>query len=704
MSVRNIYTKIVTNDDDSTVYEADAILGISIQRSITDGSAGIGYTQSDRLSFTVVAADKLPRGTRTTVYVKIDDQAQKRLGRFYVDECTRDGSTMRVTAYDKMYWQDKAHVRFNGKSSIGLAALTFPCKMQDVLDYICTLRGFSCDFVCEDFDVVKKPLKSDETPFTVRELLGFIAASHGCNAKFDDDGKLVFKRFEVSNKQFTASDVTDITIDDSEPYEVIGVQFTIDGDNPPVTILDGVRVYPETVDDDDVRIIRCYNALATWAIVNHAWSQINKLKYYGGSITQRGTGDNECGDLITVQNLKYPADTETYRMCITDITYSITPERGFMETLSSQVIKESGHSNGSVPANTKKSGVGENVGSHNERFNDYSGNTITGGDYNSASGHGNTLTNCQNTHCGGNGNTLDKVYQSAVFGDCNRFTSTQYSIVAGGSNKNCQVGVGAGSVDYSAVFGHSNSIFARLAHSLLCGSQNTVNGQVHNSIIASYLSTIYKAYCAIVAGEYADMPANNNYRIAIGNGSSGAPQNCFTVDSAGDVTARAYNTFGADYAEYFEWLDGNPDSEDRRGMLVTLNGDKLVPAHGDDFLGAVSACPSVVGNAFENYWHGKYKTDVFGAVLLDKDGKPIISDGFDPSRIYIPRSKRPEWSPIGLVGKLVITDNGKCKVGEYVSAMEGRGVPCNKRTNARVIRRVDERHVEITIGIGGQKW
>ena len=571
-------------------------------------------------------------------------------------------------------------------------------------------------------------LKSDETPFTVRELLGFIAASHGCNAKFDDDGKLVFKRFEVSNKQFTASDVTDITIDDSEPYEVIGVQFTIDGDNPPVTILDGVRVYPETVDDDDVRIIRCYNALATWAIVNHAWSQINKLKYYGGSITQRGTGDNECGDLITVQNLKYPADTETYRMCITDITYSITPERGFMETLSSQVIKESGHSNGSVPANTKKSGVGENVGSHNERFNDYSGNAITSQysmyDYNSTNGKDNSIINSFASHTDGcenqieNGNcafafglrNILKAYSTyginiaAVFGDSNKFAKVNSGFVAGFGNKGYADGETTGTIDYSVIFGHLNNIFSRLAYSLLVGSQNTVRGEVQNSIIASYLSTIYKAYCAIVAGEYADMPANNNYRIAIGNGSSGAPQNCFTVDSAGDVTARAYNTFGADYAEYFEWLDGNPDSEDRRGMLVTLNGDKLVPAHGDDFLGAVSACPSVVGNAFENYWHGKYKTDVFGAVLLDKDGKPIISDGFDPSRIYIPRSKRPEWSPIGLVGKLVITDNGKCKVGEYVSAMEGRGVPCNKRTNARVIRRVDERHVEITIGIGGQKW
>ncbi len=31
----------------------------------------------------------------------------------------------------------------------------------------------------------------------------------------------------------------------------------------------------------------------------------------------------------------------------------------------------------------------------------------------------------------------------------------------------------------------------------------------------------------------------------------------------------AFNTSGADYAEYFEWLDGNPEAEDRRGYFCS---------------------------------------------------------------------------------------------------------------------------------------
>jgi hypothetical protein len=31
---------------------------------------------------------------------------------------------------------------------------------------------------------------------------------------------------------------------------------------------------------------------------------------------------------------------------------------------------------------------------------------------------------------------------------------------------------------------------------------------------------------------------------------------------------------------------------------------------------------------------------------------------------YIPRSKRPEWIPIGLIGKMYVRGNGKCKPGK----------------------------------------
>ena len=50
----------------------------------------------------------------------------------------------------------------------------------------------------------------------------------------------------------------------------------------------------------------------------------------------------------------------------------------------------------------------------------------------------------------------------------------------------------------------------------------------------------------------------------------------FRVRGDGQVYADgSFNAGGADYAEYFEWADGNSSNEDRRGMTVVLDGNKV---------------------------------------------------------------------------------------------------------------------------------
>lgn len=76
---------------------------------------------------------------------------------------------------------------------------------------------------------------------------------------------------------------------------------------------------------------------------------------------------------------------------------------------------------------------------------------------------------------------------------------------------------------------------------------------------------------------------------------------------------------GADYAEYFEWADGNPDGEDRRGFSVVLEGEKIRKAEkGEDPVGVVSGNPSVVGDAAWNGWKGKYLRDEFGGYVTEE--------------------------------------------------------------------------------------
>ena len=89
----------------------------------------------------------------------------------------------------------------------------------------------------------------------------------------------------------------------------------------------------------------------------------------------------------------------------------------------------------------------------------------------------------------------------------------------------------------------------------------------------------------------------------------------------GDGNVRADGTFAspaADYAEYFEWEDGNLDREDRVGMTVSLVGDKIrVAQPGDTVIGVVSAKPAMVGDAAETHWQGRYVKDEYGRIMTE---------------------------------------------------------------------------------------
>ena len=126
----------------------------------------------------------------------------------------------------------------------------------------------------------------------------------------------------------------------------------------------------------------------------------------------------------------------------------------------------------------------------------------------------------------------------------------------------------------------------------------------------------------------------------------------------GDGSAFAdgdWNAGGADYAEFFEWSDGNASDEDRRGISVVLVDDKIREAvAGEDPIGVISGNPSVVGDAAWNKWSGKHLRDDYGSYALDANGDRQLNPDYDPDLTYVPREERPEWGCVGLMGKLRI--------------------------------------------------
>lgn len=217
----------------------------------------------------------------------------------------------------------------------------------------------------------------------------------------------------------------------------------------------------------------------------------------------------------------------------------------------------------------------------------------------------------------------------------------------------------------------------------------------------------------------------------IDNPSSSVRANCFRVNHQGVFASGNYNASGADYAELFEWADGNPDEADRVGRFVTLSGEKIrLAGPGTDYiLGIVSGAPSVVGDVYDDQWAGMYLTDVFGRPVWEDvevpeqteemeipveipgegdepprmetrtetrviipahtERRQKLNPAYDPNQKYVPRTERPEWAAVGMLGKLIALEDGSCQVDGWCTAGEGgAAMASEERTRFRVMEKL----------------
>ena len=212
----------------------------------------------------------------------------------------------------------------------------------------------------------------------------------------------------------------------------------------------------------------------------------------------------------------------------------------------------------------------------------------------------------------------------------------------------------------------------------------------------------------------------------IGNGDSSGKANAFRIAYSGEVYGTgSYHSSGADYAEFFEWQDENPDNEDRVGHFVALDGEKIKYANdGDYIVGVVSGTPAIIGDHPSESWKNRYVTDIYGRIqyheieipdvtrkIENEDGttenvviipkhketQPIINENYDPSKesTYQNREMRPEWAAVGMFGKLVCIDDGSCEVNGYCKPINGIATKADK--GYRVMARLDSTHIKVLI-------
>lgn len=280
---------------------------------------------------------------------------------------------------------------------------------------------------------------------------------------------------------------------------------------------------------------------------------------------------------------------------------------------------------------------------------------------------------------------------------------------------------------YSHAEGSNTMASALYSHA---ESSNTTASGVSSHAEGNF--TTASNYASHTSGKFnAAMTTGGSYNnktghvFVIGNGTSVTNRsNAFSVMYSGVVKAASTITASttADYAEFFEWEDGNPDAEDRVGKFVMLNGDKIsiATSNEDYILGIVSGEPFVLGNGDCDTWNGMYLRDEFGRTILepapkieideetgeekeviDEDGniiyegtRPVLNPDYDSTQKYISRFDRPEWSPVGMLGVLSVIQDGTCKVNGYCCCnSEGIATSCDRNTEGacRIIEVINDK-------------
>lgn len=282
-------------------------------------------------------------------------------------------------------------------------------------------------------------------------------------------------------------------------------------------------------------------------------------------------------------------------------------------------------------------------------------------------------------------------------------------------------------------------------------------------VFGSDNDTQYSYNGILITGNYNNKstPTKDNLFI-VGNGYQAGDttngSNALRLTNDGTLYYKTGMGEGADYAEFFEWSDGNLLNEDRCGLFVTFDFNKeyeyansqelphIKPANeGDYILGVISGNPSFVGNSDEE-WKKRWLYDDFDRPIMEAIQVPItelqevetgeyrteieydeddnevevqvpiletkeIETGeyrtefiqvqnpdYNPSETYISRNNRKEWETTGMLGVLSVRDDGTCQVGKFCKCSQnGIATLAEKRgiDTFLVLKRVNDNIIKI---------
>lgn len=217
--------------------------------------------------------------------------------------------------------------------------------------------------------------------------------------------------------------------------------------------------------------------------------------------------------------------------------------------------------------------------------------------------------------------------------------------------------------------------------------------------------TLPGSYCQIIVNSRG-VKSRGNYSFLLGYGTDGARYENTTIDmssTSGNIKTKGTVSSGQNFGDYAEYFESQSGQEIPNGYIVTLDGRYIRKANGKDKpIGVISGTAGVILGDQMFHHKNKFLKDEFGVTQTETELKewqddegnwyseevevPIPNPDFDEIEdAYVPRSERPEWNVVGLVGQVFTRIDETVSVNDYIKSSKGIGTKDNNEGYYRVL-------------------
>ncbi|WP_374199847.1 peptidase G2 autoproteolytic cleavage domain-containing protein [Mammaliicoccus sp. Q-M61] len=259
----------------------------------------------------------------------------------------------------------------------------------------------------------------------------------------------------------------------------------------------------------------------------------------------------------------------------------------------------------------------------------------------------------------------------------------------------------------SAVIASTGGSYAHSDRSWLAGVGANSHAYGSRSAVINSLEseTLPGSYCQTIVNSRG-VKSPGNYHFLLGYGANGADYANTSIDMftiSGNIKTKGSVSSGQNFGDYAEYFESQSGQAIPNGTIVTLDGRYVRKAQiNDKPIGIISGTAGVILGDQMFHHKDKFLKDEFGVTLTewqtkewqDDEGNwyseeveiPIPNpDYIEFEDEYIPRSERPEWNVVGLVGQVFTRFKGELKPNDYIKSDNGVGVRDNVNGYYRVL-------------------